>query len=249
MEDLILCEIADGLCTLTLNRPAKLNALSLEAFKILDGHLARIERAIDEVGCVLLRGAGRSFCAGHDLDGISEGSEGPQAQRFETRTIERLASLPMPVVAAVQGHCLTGGLELILAADLIVAAESARFSDTHAKWDLVPVWGLTQRLPRRIGTAKALEMMYSARTYSGSEAAAMGLANFCVPDAELEAAAASLCADILANAWRAHRAVKRMVAATDGMTLGAGLAYELHHNEGRGPEMAERLARLRKPKT
>ena len=244
MEDLVLCEIADGLCTLTLNRPAKLNALNLDAFKLLDAHVARIEQSADQIGCVLLRGAGRSFCAGHDLDGISDGGEGPQAQRFETKAIERLALLPMPVVAAVQGHCLTGGLELVLAADLIVAAESAGFSDTHTKWDLVPVWGLTQRLPRRIGRAKALEMMFTARSYSGSEAAAMGLANLCVPDAELDAATASLCADILANAWRAHRAIKRMMDATDGLTLRAGIAYELHHNEGRGPD-GRALARMR----
>lgn len=246
MDDMILCEVANGLCTLTLNRPAKLNALNLAAFQLLDQHLHGIELSLEAIGCVLLRGAGRSFCAGHDLDDIAGGSEGAAAQRFETGAIERLASLPVPVVAAVQGHCLTGGLELALAADLIVAAESARFSDTHGKWDLVPVWGLTQRLPRRVGQAKAMELMFTSRNYSGREAEAMGLANLCVPDERLDEEVGRLCTDILANAWRANRAVKQMVAATDGMTLRAGIAYELHHTAGRGAEMAERLARMRK---
>jgi len=161
-------------------------------------------------------------------------------------TVERLASLPMPVVAAVQGHCLTGGLELALAADIIIAAESARFGDTHGKWDLVPVWGLSQRLPRRIGRAKALEMSFTARNYSGSEAAEMGLANFCVPDAELTWAELAFAAQVLANSWRSSRAIKKLVDDTDGLPLKAGLAHEIHRSEGRGPETAERLARMRK---
>jgi enoyl-CoA hydratase/carnithine racemase len=240
----ILRSIADGLCRLTLNRPEKLNALNAASFHELESHLDRINA--ENVGCVLLTGAGRSFCAGHDLDDISGGGEEGAVKRFETGIVERLATLPMPVVAAIRGHCLTGGLELALAADIIIAAESAKFADTHAKWDLVPIWGLSQRLPRRVGIARAQEMMFASRTYSGAQAAAMGLANFCVPDAELDAEAERLCADILANSWRATRAMKKLVADTDAMTLKAGIAWELHHTEGRGPEMAERIARMRK---
>jgi enoyl-CoA hydratase/carnithine racemase len=160
--------------------------------------------------------------------------------------VERLANLPMPVIAAVQGHCLTGGLELALAADIIIAAESAKFGDTHGKWDLVPVWGLSQRLPRRIGRAKALEMSFSARTYSGRDAEAIGLANFCVTDAELDGAVAQFASDVLANSWRSCRAIKKLIDDTEGLPLKAGLAHEIHRSEGRGPETAERLARMRK---
>lgn len=240
----ILCSVSDGLCRLTLNRPEKLNALNAGSFHDLAAHLDRV--AVEPVGCVLLTGAGRSFCAGHDLDGIAGGSEEGAIKRFETGIVERLATLPMPVVAAVRGHCLTGGLELALAADIIIAGESAKFADTHAKWDLVPIWGLSQRLPRRVGVARAQEMMFASRTYSGAQAAAMGLANLCVPDADLDAEAERMCADILANSWRAARAMKKLIAATDGMTLAAGIAWELHHTEGRGPEMADRIARMRK---
>ncbi|MBV9842727.1 MAG: enoyl-CoA hydratase/isomerase family protein [Sphingomonadaceae bacterium] len=241
---LVLLAIEDGLARLTLNRPEKLNALSGEAFHEIDAHLCAIEQA--EVGCVLLSGAGRSFCAGHDLDGIAGGSEGIEVGRHESAVIERLAALPMPVVAAVRGHCLTGGLELALGADIVIAAEDAKFADTHAKWDLVPIWGLSQRLPRRVGLAKAYEMVFASRTYSGVEAVAMGLANFAVPADRLDEEATRFCRDILANAGRANRAFKTLVAKTEELTLAYGLRYELDHTEGRGPEMAERIARMRK---
>ena len=245
-EELVLCEVKDGLCTLTLNRPQKLNALNHDVFKALAAHIDRIETRSADIGCVMLRGAGRSFCAGHDLDDIGGGREGSDVARFESRTIERLANLPQPVICVVQGHCLTGGLELALGGDIIIAAESAKFADTHGKWDLVPVWGMSQRLPRRIGRARAMEMMFTSRTYSGREAAEMGLANFCVADAELDAAIDRFAKDVLANSWRSNRANKKLLADTADMSMAAGLAHELHRSEGRGPEMAERLMRMRK---
>ncbi|MGK2911440.1 MAG: enoyl-CoA hydratase/isomerase family protein [Sphingobium sp.] len=243
-ESLVLLSIEGGVARLTLNRPEKLNALSVTAFREIDAHLDTIAAA--DVGCILLSGAGRSFCAGHDLDDIAAGSEGIEVGRYESGVIERLATWPMPVVAAVRGHCVTGGLELVLAADIIIAAEDAKFADTHAKWDLVPIWGLSQRLPRRIGQARAYEMMFASRTYSGVEAATMGLVNFVVPADRLDAEADAFCNDVLANAWRAVRAVKTLVRNTEGASLADGLRYELDHTEEPGPEMAERLARMRK---
>jgi len=243
VADFVLCDIAGGVCTLTLNRPEKLNALNIDAFQQLSAHIDRIEAAGDAVECVLLQATGRSFCAGHDLRAIADGQEGDGAKRFESKTIERLAELDVPVIAAVRGHCLTGGLELALAADIIVAAASARFADTHGRYDLVPVWGLSQRLPRRIGRSKALEMMMTSRIFSGEEAQAMGLANLCVPDDALDDTARKILHDILLNATRANRAVKQLFRDTDGMTLQAGIAYELDHTAGRGPQMTERIGR------
>jgi len=246
MSDAVLRDVAGGLCTLTLNKPDKLNALGTDSFKALSDHIDYILAHVSEIGCVLIKGAGRAFCAGNDLNGLTEVFEGGDASRFRSDTVERLANLPMPVVAQVHGHCLTGGLELALAADIIIAGESAKFGDTHGKWDLVPVWGLSQRLPRRIGRAKALEMSFSARFYSGRQAETMGLANFCVADAELDGAVEAFVKDVLANSWRSSRAIKKLVDDTDGMALKAGLAHEVHRSEGRGPETAERLARSRK---
>jgi enoyl-CoA hydratase len=242
-SDAITCTIQDRLCRLTLNRPDKLNALNVAMFEEIGAHLGRLDYR--EVGCLILSGAGRSFCAGHDLDDLASGDESGRAERIENGLVERLATLPFPVIASVRGHCYTGGLELVLAADIIVATETARFADTHAKFDLVPIWGLTQRLPRRIGMAKAKEMMFASRTYSGIEAAAMGLANFAVPDAELDARVDALCADILANSARSNREIKKLLTDTDGLNLAAGNAWELHHSPGHGPAFAE-LIRARR---
>lgn len=171
---------------MTLNRPEKLNALNLSIFREIASHLDRLPAP--EIGCMVLSGVGRSFCAGHDLDDLASGNEaGLEAERLENGLVERLSLLPFPVIAKVRGHCYTGGLELVLAADIIIAADTARFADTHAKFDLLPIWGLTQRLPRRIGMAKAKEMMFASRTYSGVQAAAMNLVNAAVPDQELDA--------------------------------------------------------------
>jgi enoyl-CoA hydratase len=246
MAELILCDVSAGLCTLTLNRPDKLNAMNGAAFGELAAHLDMIEASGDRIECIVLRGAGRSFCAGHDLDGMSDGSGGGDLKRLETLTIGRLAEIDIPVIAAVHGHCLTGGLELALAADIIVAAHSARFADTHGRYDLVPIWGLSQRLPRRVGRAKALEMMLASRTYGGREAEVMGLANLCVEDNQFDSAVQAFADDIMANATRANRAFKRLLRETDGLTLRAGIAYELHHTAGRGPQMAERIAGRKK---
>jgi enoyl-CoA hydratase/carnithine racemase len=246
MSEAVLRELKDGLLTVTLNRPDKLNALSFESFKSLSAAVDFALANKDKIGCVLLRGEGRSFCAGNDLGDLGGVFNDGDNSKFRSDTVERLASLPMPVVAIVQGHCLTGGLELALAADIIIAGESARFGDTHGKWDLVPVWGLSQRLPRRVGRAKALEMSFTARHFTGRQAETMGLANFCVPDAELAKTAADFVKDVLANSWRSSRAIKKLIDDTDGMPLRAGLAHEVHRSEGRGPETAERLARMRK---
>jgi enoyl-CoA hydratase len=246
MSELVTLNFDSGLARLTLSRPEKLNALSAASFREIDRHLAKIESS--NAGCVLLSGAGRSFCAGHDLNDIAQGDEEGAVKRLETGVVERLATLPIPVIASVRGHCMTGGLELALAADIILAAETAMFADTHAKWDLVPIWGLSQRLPRRVGIAKAQEMMFACRTYSGSEAVNMGLANSCHPDDALDAAAERLCEDILTNSRRATSAIKKLLQQTDGLSLAAGIAWELHHTAGRGPEFQTRVQQFSRRK-
>lgn len=233
-------EDAGGLSTLTLNRPDKLNALNVAVFEELDAHVAALEQA-PSIAVVVLRGAGKCFSAGHDLGDIATGERLPRPH-FQSHVIERLANLPKVVVTAVHGHCYTGALELALAGDLIVASESARFADTHAKWALTPVWGMSQRLPRRIGTYKAREMMFTCRTYGGREAEAMGLANVCVPDNDFDASIERLGADILKNSAFSHAANKRLLTETDGLPLGASLAHEIYRGEGVGPDMAERIA-------
>lgn len=234
---------AGGLCTLTLNRPDKLNALDTESFEALDAHLAAIE-ADESIGCVVLRGAGKAFCAGADLNAIG-GSLDP-GPRFKPGVVERLARLPQPVIATIHGICFTGGVELALAADFIVAEAGARFADTHGKWGFVGAWGITQRLPRRIGAAQAKRMMMTARIVEAPEALAMGLIDIMAPDGELERVAGDFAAEILANSWHTNFSTKRLMIETDGMALYEGLAHENYRYPGLAPDYRERIARFTK---
>ena len=241
MDELVIREDRDGAATLILNRPDKLNALNVDLFRALDAEVARLEGEPESVGLVIVRGAGRCFSAGHDLGDIAAGERLPRPN-FQAGIIERLANLPQPVISAVHGHCYTGALELALAGDIVFASANAKFADTHARWALTPVWGLSQRLPRRVGRARAHEMMLTCRTYSGAECEAMGLANVCLPDEGFHEAVEAFARAILANSWYSHRANKRLLAHTDGLPLAAGLAHEIYNGEGRGPDMEERIA-------
>lgn len=209
-------------------------------FVALDAHLAALEQQTDTIGVVVLRANGTVFSAGADL---GKQQRAP-IKDFQARTIERLAHLPQPVIAAVHGPCFTGGLELVLAADIIVAAQSARFADTHAKWGLVPGWGMSQRLPRRVGTFKAREMMFSARAIDGRTAERIGLVNICVDDDAFEAELAALVKDIVGHSWHSHRGNKRLMLETEDMALAQGLMHEIHRSPGPAPDFAERVGAM-----
>ena len=250
MNDLVLRENRDGAAILTLNRPQKLNALSKDLIETLEEHIDSIARETKTVGLVILRGAGGNFSSGHDMTEVLSQVKARAKPHHYVEVIDKVADLPQPVISAVQGHCSTGALELALAADLIVASASACFTDAYARWGLTPIWGLSLRLPHRIGTAKAAEMMYTCRRYSGAEAFEMHLANFCFADEEFEAGLAGLAADILANSWYSNRVDKRALIESDGLTLRDAHALSLFKNEGLAPDAPQRVARFfkqRKP--
>lgn len=229
-----------GICTLTLSRPDKLNALNTETFVELDGHLAELERATDTIGCVVLRGAGsKAFCAGADLKQM--GAK-PVPPAFKPGVIERLGTLPQPVVAAVHGVCYTGGLELALACDFIIADATVRFADTHGKWGLVSQWGMTQRLPRRIGVSAAKRLMMTGREVKADESLSLGLIDLLAEAGGLDRLIAEFTGRIVANSWHTNFAVKRLMRETEHLSLAAGLAYEHVHHPGFAPDHGTRIA-------
>ncbi|MGC2460749.1 MAG: enoyl-CoA hydratase/isomerase family protein [Steroidobacteraceae bacterium] len=244
MNSLVLRENNRGAATLTLNRPDKLNALSKDVFEALEEHIDAIARETKNIGLVILRGAGGHFSAGYDMREILEQVKAHAKPHYHSEVIQKIANLPQPVISAVQGYCSTGALELALAADLIVAAKSAQFADLYARWGLTPVWGLSLRLPHRVGTAKASEMMFTCRSYSGTEAHDMHLANFCFPDDRFDAELAALSADILANSWYANQVNKRALMESHGLTLPDAHALELFKNEGLAPDAEHRIAKF-----
>ncbi|MEM7458587.1 MAG: enoyl-CoA hydratase/isomerase family protein [Pseudomonadota bacterium] len=244
MSELVKREDENGLCWLTLNRPEKLNSLTVGMFRELRQHVIDLKKD-DSIACVILRGAGKCFSAGHDLGDIAEGEKVP-SPGWHSETLRMLEKLPKPVIAAVHGHCYTGALEVALAADFILAAESAKFADTHAKWALTPIWGMSQRLPRRVGLARAKRLMFTAETMRAPAAREMGLCEAVFADDCFEDELRAFAEQILANSAFSHAANKRLLEATDSDPLDAGLQWEITENEGVGPDMHDRIGAFMK---
>lgn len=240
MNELVLRTDEGGIATLTLNRPEKRNALNLALWAELDAHADAIAAAGDAIGVVVLRANGPAFCAGNDLK--ERGTEAPR-KHYQGSIVTKLTELPQPLIVAVQGGCFTGGLELALAGDIIVAGESAHFADTHGKFGLVPIWGMSQRLPRRVGEAKAREMSFTGLPVSAAEAARIGLANHCVADGELEATTRRLAEAIAGQSRHSVFAYKKLYREQADLPLAAGLAHEVFASAGVAPDFAERVAR------
>ena len=238
-DQLVLRDDRDGVAHLTLNRPDKLNALNPAVFMELRTHLDAV--AFDDaVRCVVLGGAGRSFCAGHDLDAIADHTPAP-TPHFEPKTVDALEQLPKPTIARVHGHCYTGGLELALGCDLLIGGESARLGDTHGQWGLVPVWGMSVRLPERVGRSTAKELMFTSRRIDAHEAERIGLLDRVVPDDDLDATIAALAAEIVANSAGTNRIVKQLLADRMERTRDEALHHERTLPHGRPDDMGERM--------
>ena len=242
MANLVVRDDVGGVTTLTLNRPDKLNALNSELFSELEAHLTGISGDVESVGLVVIRGAGKCFSAGLDLSEPLDNQKVPLLMRAQI--VDRIATLPQPVVAAVHGYCYTGALEIALAADLIFSATSAKFADTHARWGLTPAWGMSQRLPRRIGRAQASRMTFTAATVTAEEALALGLVDMIATDDCFEKELAEFAASIIANSWFSLRASKQLMLETDGLPLAAGVAWELFRRAGKAPDFEARIARF-----
>jgi enoyl-CoA hydratase len=238
---LVLREEKEGVAVLTLNRPEHLNAMNPQLFVELRAHIDAIAGNTDGVGCVILTGAGKSFSAGNDLRAIAARERAP-TPHFQAETIDALEALPQPTICAVRGHCYTGGMELMLGCDFLIASDTSRFCDTHGKFGMTPLWGLTQRLPRRVGLMRAKEISLTGRVIAGEEAARIGLAIMCVPDAELESRAMAFARMIVGNSWHSARGNKLLYQQSQQRDLASGLSYERNKGPGVAPDMAERVA-------
>lgn len=221
----LLETVAEGIATLTLNRPDRLNALNAALRSALADAL-RSADADPMVRVIVLTGAGRAFCAGLDLAELADHGPDVTAQVATTDFGLILAGLKTPVIAAINGPCVTGGFEIALACDMILAADSAFFCDTHVKVGLLPGWGLSQRLPRLIGPYRAKELSLTARRLPAAEAAAWGLVNRVVPDADLLPTAQHLAAEIAAWPPANVAAIKGLIDQGYALPLSEALALE-----------------------
>ncbi|MCX6004231.1 MAG: enoyl-CoA hydratase/isomerase family protein [Chloroflexi bacterium] len=199
----LLYQKEQGIGRITINRPQAMNAITPTMLKELKA--AVMEAAEDkEVKVIVLTGAGKAFCAGVDLKSLGDaklerGKVGDILDLPARALIQAIRSVAKPVIALVNGFCFTGALEIMLACDLVIAAEEAKIGDTHAKWGLRPTWGMSARLPRRVGFLKAKELSFTADAITAKEAERIGLVNLAVPLEKLEEALQTMVKKIMAN--------------------------------------------------
>lgn len=227
-EPVLLIERAEGIATLTMNRPEAMNALST-------GLRAELARAFDElarddsIGVVILTGRGeRAFTAGLDLKELSgeTGNAAWGAAKPPPDPVTMMLRYPRPIIGAINGVAITGGFEIALACDVLVASTHARFADTHARVGILPGWGLSQRLSRRIGISRAKELSLTGNFLDARCAAEWGLVNRVLPPEELLPHCRSLAMDMLSCPREMVESYKRIIDTGFAENFGQALEYE-----------------------
>ena len=229
MSGPVVASIDGAVGVIELARPEKFNCLSQEAWAQIDRARASFE-ATSAVRAILVRAQGKHFCTGADLDEVKRIKSDQQALEAFLATglnaLDRLEQSPLPVVAAVQGLCLAGGVELLLGADIVFAARSAKIGDQHAQFGLVPGWGGSQRLTRSLGTRRALDLMFSARWLDAEEARSFGLVSYVVDDGNLHQDAMTYCATLAGRSRAGLAEMKRLARKGGQLQLRDGVALE-----------------------
>jgi enoyl-CoA hydratase len=226
-EPVLLVEKKDGIATLTLNRPRAMNALSRQLVSSIGRAFTELEKD-QGTGVVIVTGAGRAFCAGIDLKELSEPGvaerEGETADTLDMIAI--IQGFDRPVIGAINGVAITGGFELALACDILIASTEARFADTHARVGVMPGWGLSQKLSRMIGIGRAKELAFTGNYLRAEQALAWGLVNRVVAPDELLPVCRSLAAEMLSCVPGMVPAYKRVIDQGYGMTFFEALRME-----------------------
>lgn len=217
-DDILLIDTTERVRTLTLNRPRSRNALSSDLRDQFFGALADTN-SDDDVDVVIVTGADPVFCAGLDLKELGGQSALPDIS-------PRWPAMTKPVIGAINGAAVTGGLELALYCDILIASEQARFADTHARVGLLPTWGLSVRLPQKVGVGLARRMSLTGDYLSASDALRAGLVTEVVPHEQLLGAARQVAASIVGNNQNAVRALLASYHRIDESQTAKGLWLE-----------------------
>lgn len=212
----VLYETSERIATITLNRPDKRNALNTEVLRLLPTLMLQADTD-DAIDVLILTGTDPAFCAGLDLAQLGDSGEnlrgtGADGSPNSTGARGPFPRVSKPVIGAVNGAAITGGFELALNCDFLVASERARFGDTHARVGVMPGWGLTVLLPQAIGVRRAREMSYTGNFMDAREALAFGLVNHVVPHEELMPFVRSIATDIIGNDQDGVRRMRRTYA-------------------------------------
>ena len=253
MSDVVLFEVSERIATITLNRPDARNALSSEVLRLLPQRMREANER-DDVDVVILTGTDPAFCAGLDLKelgstagnlGSGSGADGrPNADGVRGP----FPSLDKPLIGAVNGVAITGGFELALNCDFLIASEHAKFGDTHARVGVMPGWGLTVLLPQAVGVRRAREMSFTGNFMLADEALERGLVNHVVPHAELIPFTRRIALDIIGNDQPGVRQIRRTYrdihAETAGWEIEARDGAAWRRNSFSPEKVAERRAKI-----
>lgn len=221
----VILEKHDGYAIITLNRPEHMNALSralrtefVEAFE-------ECERD-DGIRVVIVTGNGKAFCAGFDLKELSDPDAGNADQTADNTIARAMEAFKGPIIGAINGHAITGGFELALACDVIIASENARFADTHARVGILPGWGLSQRLPRLIGLSRAKEVSLTGRPVFAQQALEWGLVNSVVHADQLLSNAIDMAQSMCDCVPHIMQQYKKLIDDGYTMPLAEAMVYE-----------------------
>ena len=227
MSELVIVETTDRVRTITMHRPEARNALNVALQHELGSALLGAETD-DGVDVTVLTGSDPAFCAGLDLRELADGGKNLVGGADDARVspFAALWKAKKPVIGAINGACVTGGLELALACDFLVASDLAFFGDTHARVGVMPAGGMSVFLSATVGVRRAKEMSLTGNFLSAGDALAAGLVNHVVPHAELLRTARRLGTDVAGNDQAAVRNLKKLYNANELVTAGDGLAQE-----------------------
>jgi enoyl-CoA hydratase len=222
-----------GYAVITLNRPKAMNALSRQLRYDLGDAMATLE-ADPAVRVVIVTGAGRAFCAGLDLKelgaGVQNGATNPDGP--DARDVKKsMDQFRGPIIGAINGVAVTGGFELALACDVLIASSEARFADTHGRVGLMPGWGLSQKLPRMIGISRAKEMSFTGNFIDAETAERWGLVNHVVPPSQLMPLARKMASDMLGCLPHMLTGYKAVIDDGYATTFGEGMRLEKERNK------------------
>ena len=252
-DDVVLFEVSERIATITLNRPEARNALSSEVLRLLPQRMREANER-DDVDVIVLTGTDPAFCAGLDLrelgstaDNLGSGS-GADGRPNADGVRGPFPMVDKPLIGAINGVAVTGGFELALNCDFLIASENAKFGDTHARVGVMPGWGLTVLLPQAIGVRRAREMSFTGNFMLADEALAFGLVNHVVPHTDLMPFTRRLALDIIGNEQDGVRQIRRTYreihAELDGWSIEARDGASWRKSQFSPEKVAERRAKI-----
>jgi len=253
MTEPVLLEVADRIATITLNRPEARNALSSEVLRLIP-QLMKQADADDDADVIVLTGADPAFCAGLDLKELGStagnlGGTGADGSANADGVRGPFPPLTKPLIGAINGVAVTGGFELALNCDFLIASEHAKFGDTHSRVGVMPGWGLTVLLPQAIGVRRAREMSFTGNFMGADEALAFGLVNHVVPHDELIPFTRQIATDIIGNEQDGVRQIRatygEIAHDTDGWATEAREGLSWRQTMFSAEKVAERREKIR----